>query len=308
MNVLFIPLALTAGALLAVQAGANGQLAKATGSPIAATTLQLAVAALLLLAITLFAGGFASLSLLPAAPWWHVIGGTASAFYVISGILLFPRIGAVVSVGLFIAGQILASAALDMFGLLGVPPTGFGFGVACGAAIVMAGAALIVVGQAGAGSLIGFTQLGWFAVALFAGAVLPIQGAVNALLRQDLAGATFTVGTLSFTVATLAMAVVLLAGMALPGTAKPKLDGLWSLPWWGWLGGLAGAIYVTTVFTAIPAIGAAATVGFTVAGQQVASVFVDKYGWLRLPQRPVSALRLTGVALLLAGVATIKMV
>jgi transporter family-2 protein len=308
VDALFVPLSLTAGALLAVQVGANGQLAKATGSPIAATTLQLAVAGLLLLAITLFAGGLSSLSLLPAAPWWHVIGGVASAFYVISGILLFPRIGAVVSVGLFIAGQILASTLLDTFGLLGVPPLGFGPGIAFGAAIVVAGAALIVSGQTGTRSPIGFPQLGWFVVALLAGAVLPVQGAVNALLRQDLGGATFAVGTLSFAVATLAMVAVLLAATALPGTAKPKLGGLWSLPWWGWLGGLAGAIYVTTVFTAMPAIGAAATVGFTVAGQQVASVFVDKYGWLRLPQRPVSAIRLTGVALLLAGVATIKIV
>src|SRR6266496_4803769 len=139
MNALFVPLSLTAGALLAVQVGANGQLAKATGSPIAATTLQLAIAALLLLAITLFVGGISSLSLLPAAPWWHAVGGTASAFYVVSGILLFPRIGAVVAVGLFIAGQILASTVLDTFGLLGVPPTGFGLGIAFGAAIVMAG-------------------------------------------------------------------------------------------------------------------------------------------------------------------------
>ena len=58
---------------------------------------------------------------------------------------------------------------------------------------------------------------------------------------------------------------------------------------------------VVTVFAAIPAIGAAAAVGLTVAGQQVASVFVDKFGWFRLPKRPVSGLRLAGVALLLAG-------
>ena len=54
-------------------------------------------------------------------------------------------------------------------------------------------------------------------------------------------------------------------------------------------------------------IGAAAAVGLTVAGQQVASVFVDRYGWFRLPRRPVSALRLAGVAALLAGVAVIKL-
>jgi transporter family-2 protein len=61
------------------------------------------------------------------------------------------------------------------------------------------------------------------------------------------------------------------------------------------------------VFTAIPVIGAAAAVGLTVAGQQVASVFVDRHGWFRLPRRPVSALRLAGVATLLAGVAVIKL-
>jgi uncharacterized membrane protein YdcZ (DUF606 family) len=52
MDVLFIPLALAAGALLAVQAGANAQLSKAIGSPFAATTLQLSVGALLLLLLT----------------------------------------------------------------------------------------------------------------------------------------------------------------------------------------------------------------------------------------------------------------
>ena len=28
------------------------------------------------------------------------------------------------------------------------------------------------------------------------------------------------------------------------------------MPWWGWLGGLVGACYVTSVFTAMPRIGA----------------------------------------------------
>jgi bacterial/archaeal transporter family-2 protein len=307
MDTLFIPLALAAGALLAVQAGANTQLAKAIGSPFAATTLQLGVGALLLLVFTVLTGSLSALSLVPRAPWWHVVGGIASALYVVSAILLFPRIGAVVSVGLFIAGQVLASAALDIFGLLGVQVTGLSVGVAFGAAMVMAGALLIVLGQKGARYKVAPVQIGWIALALFAGAVLPIQGAVNALLRNDLGGATFAVGTISFVVATAAMALTQIGASVLSGAAKPALNGLSSMPWWGWLGGFAGAAYVTTVFTAIPAIGAATTAGLTVAGQQVASVFVDKYGLLRLPQRPVSQTRLIGVALLLAGVAAIKL-
>jgi bacterial/archaeal transporter family-2 protein len=150
MDTLFIPLSLAAGAVLAVQAAANAQLAKAAGSPFAATTVQLMVAAVLLLLLTLLSGGLSALSLLPSAPWWHAIGGMASAFYVVSGILLFPRIGAVVSVGLFIAGQVLASTMLDLFGLLGVAATGLDLGVGIGAAMVMTGAALIVLGQKGA--------------------------------------------------------------------------------------------------------------------------------------------------------------
>ena len=311
MDFLFIPLALAAGALLAVQAGANAQLSKAIGSPFAATTLQLSVGAVLLLLLTLLSGTLLALSLLPTAQWWHVIGGTASAFYVISGILLFPRIGAVVSVGLFIAGQVLASAALDVFGVLGVKPTGLSPGVAFGAALVMAGAPLIVLGQkrtAGEARRSQYEQYGWMALALFAGAVLPIQGAVNALLKHDLGGATFATGAVSFVVAAITMAVAQIGVATIPGAAKPSLEKLPAMPWWGWLGGFAGATYVTTVFTAIPAIGAATTVGLTVAGQQVASVFVDKYGWFRLPQRPVSTMRLTGVALLLAGVGVIKLI
>jgi bacterial/archaeal transporter family-2 protein len=177
-----------------------------------------------------------------------------------------------------------------------------------GAALVMAGAALIVLGQTSTPGDVGAAQYGWIALALLAGAVLPVQGAVNALLKHDLGGATFAVGAVSFIVAAIAMAVTQLGVAAVPGAAKPSLDKLPSMPWWGWLGGFAGATYVTTVFTAIPVIGAATTVGLTVAGQQVASVFVDTYGWFRLPQRPVSTTRLIGVALLLAGVGVIKLI
>ncbi|MPZ44916.1 MAG: EamA-like transporter family protein [Betaproteobacteria bacterium] len=306
MESLFIPLALAAGGLLTVQAGANAQLAKAIGSPFTATTLQLSVAAVALLAVAILTGSVAAFAALPAARWWHVLGGVASAIYVVSTIFLFPRIGAVVSVGLFIAGQMLASAVLDSFGLLGVAAIGLDAGGAAGTLIVLLGAVLIMFGQKGAAAELGWSKLGWIALALIAGAVLPIQGAVNALLHADLGGAAFAVGTVSFVVATAAMAAVIWAGSGWLRIPSPCIECVAGMPWWGWLGGFAGAIYVTTMFTAIPAIGAGAAAGLTVAGQQVASVFVDKHGWFRLPQRPVSGMRLAGVVLLLAGVALIK--
>jgi bacterial/archaeal transporter family-2 protein len=98
------------------------------------------------------------------------------------------------------------------------------------------------------------------------------------------------------------MVVVLLATQHLTEAPKPALSGLVNMPWWGWLGAFCGA----TVFTAISVIGTAAAVGLTVAGQQIASLFVDRYGWFRLPQRDISALHYAGVAILLSGVALIQ--
>jgi transporter family-2 protein len=241
VNTLFMFLSLVAGSLLAVQAGANAQLSKALGSPMAATTLQLGVGALLLLSVTVLTGTLSALPLLGGAPAWHIFGGMASAFYVVSTILLFPRIGAVMSVGLFIAGQVLASAALDVFGLLGVAASGLTPGIAAGAILVMAGAGLIVLGQEGGRAAIGRTGLGWIALALLAGAVLPVQGAINALLRQDLGGAAFAVGLVSFAVAMLTMTAVQLGVSAATAQPRPHFDGVSSMPWWGWLGGVAGA-------------------------------------------------------------------
>jgi transporter family-2 protein len=79
------------------------------------------------------------------------------------------------------------------------------------------------------------------------------------------------------------------------------------LPWWGWLGGVIGPAYVVAVFLLLPEIGAAATVGQTVAGQQLASLVVDQLGLLRLPRRPLTRTRLAGVALLLGVVALIQL-
>lgn len=306
MDTLFVPLSLLAGGLLAVQAGANTQLARATGSPFAATTIQIIIAGTLLLIIATVSGTLFAFRNLAGVPWWHASGGIATAVFVASTILLFPRLGAVVTVGLFIAGQMLSSLALDMLGVLGIPQQPLDTSTIIATLAVLTGAAAIVLGQKGAATQLSGSALAWILLALVAGAALPVQGAVNGLLRSDI-GAPFVVGTVSFGVATLAMIVVLLITLAMPDAPRPQLAGLSRMPWWGWLGAFCGATYVTTIFTAIPVIGTAAAVGLTVAGQQIASLFVDRYGWFRLPKREISSLRLTGVLILLIGVGLIQL-
>ena len=88
---------------------------------------------------------------------------------------------------------------------------------------------------------------------------------------------------------------------------RPQLGGLCAVPWWAWLGGPVGVCYVTTVFLALPVIGAAATVGFTIAGQQVVAILTDRFGLFGLPKNAVSGVRLAGALVLLAGVVSIKL-
>jgi transporter family-2 protein len=295
MEALAVPFLLLVGALLALQAGANVQLSSAMAHPFGASALQLTIGAALLTALAAVLGSLGAFGTLDDVAAWHLLGGLGSAVYITAGILLFPRLGAVLTVGLFIAGQMLVSLALDASGWLGVAPEPVTPAAVLGAAGVTVGAALIARSQAGAR-----VHPGWAALGLAAGAALPLQGAVNAQLRADL-DAPVTAGAWSFVVAAAAMVAVL----AVTGTRSARVDRLGRVPWWGWLGGLCGATYVTSVFLLIPEIGVAPTIGLTVAGQQIASMLVDRYGLLRLPRRPIASARLAGVAALLTGVALI---
>ncbi len=304
MTSLLAILSFAAGLGLAVQAGANARLARALGTPHAATALQLAVGMLALAVLAAGAGELGALARLPHVVPWHAAGGAASAIYVLAVILVAPRLGAVVAIGLLIAGQTFASLLLDGLGLLGLVPRGFPIPVLAGSALALVGVAAIVRAQQGEVSAIR-TRPALVLLALAAGALLPVQGAVNGLLRAEL-GAPLATGLVSFAVATASMLAFLVPARLLARLPPVDVRGLKAMPAWGWLGGIMGAFYVTTVFTGIPAIGAASVVALTVAGQQTAALVVDRFGLLGFPVRAISASRIAGVALLLAGVVTIR--
>lgn len=309
MNLILLAAALAAGCLLAVQASVNQQLNKAVGTPFGASTLQLLVALVALVALATVTGTIGATGSLPDAPWWQWLGGIASPLYITAGILLFPRLGALTAVGLFVTGQVFASLALDAFGLFGVPQRTLGVLVALGALAVLAGITIVVravrpaappppSGGSVAVQVRTQARTAWIVLGVVAGAVLPVQGAINAGLRAHL-GAPLAVATVSFTVATITIGALLAVLLLLRRTPRPAAPH--GMPWWGWLGGLCAAAYVTATFLLIPSIGAAVTVALTVTGQQVASALVDHFGWFRMPRRPLTSQRGIGLALLVAG-------
>jgi transporter family-2 protein len=171
--------------LLAVQSAANVQLSAAMASPFGASTLQLGIGAALLVTVSAVAGSLGALERADDAQLWQLVGGLGSALYITAGILIFPRLGALVAVGLFIAGQMFASLILDGFGWLGVAQEPLDAAGLAGAGAVMLGVWLIVRAQTRAGELelTVRNRSGWVLLGLIAGAVLPVQGAINAQLN-----------------------------------------------------------------------------------------------------------------------------
>jgi transporter family-2 protein len=136
---------------------------------------------------------------------------------------------------------------------------------------------------------------------LLAGMLVAAQAGVNAQLARHL-GDPVMAAFVSFCVGTLALGAVLLARRpSLPGA-----DALAAVPWWAWVGGLLGALFVTVAVVAAPRIGAVSLVAFGIAGQFIASLLLDRFGLLGFPERAVSWVRLAGVALLVAGAVLVR--
>jgi bacterial/archaeal transporter family-2 protein len=145
MEAIAIPFLLFVGSLLALQAAANVQLSTAMASPFGASTLQLGIGAALLVAITALAGSVGAFGLLEETEPWQLLGGLGSAVYITAGILLFPRLGALVAVVLTVAGQQLASVAVDRYGLLGLPRRTISRRRLAGVATLLAGVGAITL-------------------------------------------------------------------------------------------------------------------------------------------------------------------
>ena len=132
-------------------------------------------------------------------------------------------------------------------------------------------------------------------VAVLIGAVLPLQGLINARLGTHIGGPV-AAAFVSFLVGTAMLGAYLLA------TRTPiLLQGSLKLPAWVWAGGVFGAIYVACFTLLIPRIGAAGMICLAVLGQVTASLLLDQFGILQAP-KPVDTVRLVGALLVLAGV------
>src|SRR5699024_8424194 len=126
-----------------------------------------------------------------------------------------------------------------------------------------------------------------------------VQVAVNGQLTSVL-GSAIHAGFISFLVGTAALLCLLVITRPSLRITVPASKS--SNPWWMWLGGLLGALYVTGVAFLSPLIGSAATVIVTQTGIIAGSLAVDHFGLLSAPRKPVQPLQVIGLVLMVGGV------
>jgi bacterial/archaeal transporter family-2 protein len=136
--------------------------------------------------------------------------------------------------------------------------------------------------------------------ALVGGAFIPVQVALNTLLRRYV-GAPMQVTFVSYLAGTLtALLICFIARYPLPtATALSQTS------WWMWAGGCLGTLYVWSTIVATLKIGATLTLALTFAGQMVAALFLDHFGAIGLAKYPASPTRIAGVFIVLLGVSLV---
>src|SRR3982751_6682494 len=131
---------------------------------------------------------------------------------------------------------------------------------------------------------------------LGAGGMISLQAPTNAMLARA-GGSPVLAALISFAVGTLTLLFAWLGSGNRPAPASFA-----GLPWYAWLGGMYGAVYVAIAAYAAPKIGLASLITIGIAGQIATALLLDHFGVLGLPRDPISIGRVLGALLVVAGV------
>jgi len=135
---------------------------------------------------------------------------------------------------------------------------------------------------------------------LAAGGMIALQAPTNAMLARA-GGSPVLAALISFTVGTLCLFVVWL------GTGnRPSSSSFAGLPWYAWIGGAYGAVYVAIAAYAAPKIGLASLITIGIAGQIAVALWLDHIGALGLPREPINLGRVLGALLVVGGVVLVR--
>lgn len=307
---LTILIGLIIGIGLPMQTSINSRLKVSVGSPFVASLISFSLGTLFLALITLLIDKslLFPFNLFGKEPFWLWIGGLLGVIYLTSNILLFPKLGSVQTVIMPILGQIIMGLIIDNFGLFGslVQPLNWSR---------IVGAILVVIGVIGAVSInqiivyrhkkflpekannLWFYRLIGIVMGMYSATQTAINGHLGIVLNSSVKAAfvSFFVGTIS---------LIIIVTIIHPNLSFQKNK---DTPWWIWLGGFIGALFVLGNVYLVPKIGTGLAVVIVLVGLIVGSLLIDQFGWFNSTKNPVTFAQIMSLLIMIFGVIIIRL-
>ena len=292
-------LAALSGILISLQARENGELSLRLNNGLQAAFISFSSGLLLIAIISIFNPSIksgarrlrAAVSAKEIAPWTLFAGALGGAFVAVQTQIV-PLIGVAIYSVASIAGQGATSLIVDRIGLTGggkkpISPRRIA------AAVVTVLAVLVSVLDR-----IDARNLSLIAVALagLAGAIVGVQRAMNGLINEH-SGQSFTTSLLNFIMGSSVLGIALLIAVAI---GKVEFVELPAGPWWIYMGGTIGVIYIAFTSTIVQHLGVLTFTLFSTGGQLIGALLIDIYS----PTKgvSVSAYLVSGIVMTFLGV------
>jgi len=301
-------LAALSGILISLQARANGELSLRLNNGLQAAFISFSSGLLIIAIISIFNPKIkngarrlrAAVKAKEIAPWTLFAGALGGAFVAVQTQIV-PLIGVAIYSVASIAGQGATSLIVDRIGLTGggkkpISPRRIA------AAVVTVLAVLVSVLDR-----IDARNLSLIAVALagLAGAIVGVQRAMNGLINEH-SGQSFTTSLLNFIMGSSVLGIALLIAVAI---GKVDFVALPAGPWWIYMGGTIGVIYIAFTSTIVQHLGVLTFTLFSTGGQLIGALLIDIYSptkGVSVSGYLVSGIVMTFLGVLVGGVNSSK--
>lgn len=292
-------LAALAGVFIAIQSRANGELAYRMGNALEAALVSFGSGLVVVVVISLFNAGIKRgvRNVLTAVhkgiiPRWRLIGGALGGIVIAVQTQIVPLMGVAIYSVAVISGQTAMSLVMDRIGL-----TGGGKKMLSRHRILAASLTVIAV-LVSVWDRIDAKHLSFFAVALgvFSGGLVGIQRAFNGQVNEH-SGQSFSTSLFNFATGTLLLFLLFTASIV---THHGHISRLPPGPWWMYLGGVTGLIYIAFSATVVQHVGVLTFTLFSIGGQLVGSLVIDIF--LPVKGVHVGAYLVTGILMTYLGV------
>ena len=309
-----IILGFLAGVGLPIQTSVNTRLRKKVGSPYNASLVSFVVALLFLSALLLITGQGLHIPLaqLLNEPAWIWIGGICGLVFLTGNILLFSKLGGVQTVVLPVLGQILMGLIIDNFGLFYSQKTPLSVFRIAGAVMVILGVVWVSMAKENKTASEKLqksestTLWIWRAFGIFAGMLSATQIAVNGYLGK-VVGSPIKASAISFTVGIIFLAIICIVLHFKNGKSESFKNESAKNPWWMWIGGILGGLYILANVYLSRIVGTGMTVIILLIGSTTGGILVDHFGMFESPKKPINAQKILGVLIMILGAAAIKL-